>query len=87
MFYLWGHTYEFDNENNWEIIEKFAQYIGGRENIWYATNIEIYDYVKAYESLQVSVDHSIVYNPSAMDVWFSEGGKIYCVKSGQTIHI
>lgn len=28
LFYLWGHSYEFDNDNNWEVIEKFAEYIG-----------------------------------------------------------
>lgn len=56
MFYLRGHGYEFDNDNNWEVIERFAQYAGGRDGIWYATNIEIYDYVKAYKSLQTSYD-------------------------------
>ncbi len=85
MFYLWGHSYEFANNDNWNVIEEFAQYIGGREDIWYATNIEIYDYVKAYESLQVSVDHSIVYNPSAIDVWFWEKGQTYCVPPGGEI--
>lgn len=44
MFYLWGHSYEFDNNDNWDVIENLAEYIGGREDIWYATNIEIYNY-------------------------------------------
>ncbi|MBE6943712.1 MAG: polysaccharide deacetylase [Ruminococcaceae bacterium] len=48
LFYLWGHSYEFDENNNWSIIEKFAEYMGGREEVWYATNIEIYDYITAY---------------------------------------
>ena len=87
MFYLWGHTYEFDIDDNWNIIEEFAQYAGEREDVWYATNIEVYDYVKAYERLQVSVDHSMVHNPSAIDVWFREKGENYCVKAGQTMHI
>ena len=87
MFYLWGHAYEFDNNNNWEVIEKFAEYIGGRKDVWYATNIEIYDYVKAYEGLHVSVNKKIVHNPSAIDVWFMEGNDIYCVKGGQTIYL
>ena len=87
MFYLWGHTFEFDNNNNWEVIEKFAQYISGKDDIWYATNIEIYDYVKAYENLHVSLDKKIVHNPSAIDVWFMEGNDIYCVKGGQTLYL
>lgn len=85
MFYLWGHTFEFDRENNWEIMENFAEYIGGREDIWYATNIEIYDYVKAYESLNVSVDKKIIHNPSATDVWVTDGGETFCVKAGTVL--
>ena len=87
MFYLWGHSYEFDNDDNWNVIEEFAQYVGGKEDIWYATNIEVYDYVKAYEALQVSVDETIVHNPTAIDVWFAKGRTTYCVKAGQTLRL
>ena len=87
MFYLWGHSCEFDNDDNWEVIEKFAEYVGGRDDIWYATNIEIYDYVKAYENLQTSVDKRIIYNPSAIDVCFSHNNEMHCVKGGQTIYL
>ena len=87
MFYLWGHSYDFDNIDNWNVIEKFAEYAGGHEHIWYATNIEIYDYVKAYESLQTSYDKKIIHNPSATDVWFEIKGKVYCVKAGETLSL
>lgn len=87
MFYLWGHSYEFDNNDNWDVIEKFAEYAGGHEHIWYATNIEIYDYVKAYESLQTSFDKKIIHNPTSIDVWVDIKEKIYCVKAGETINI
>jgi len=87
LFYLWGHSYEFDNNDNWNVIEEFCEYMGGREDVWYATNIEIYDYVKAYESLQASVDRSIVHNPTATDVWFMHNKKTYCVKAGETVKL
>jgi len=87
MFYLWGHSYEFDNDDNWHVIEEFAQYVGGRGDIWYATNIEVYDYVKAYERLETSVDKKIVHNPSAIDVWFRHDHETHCVKAGQTIYL
>lgn len=70
LFYLWGHAYEFNNNDNWQVIEEFAKYMGGREDVWYATNGEIYDYAKAFESLQFSVDGKYVYNPSAQEVFF-----------------
>lgn len=87
LFYVWGHSYEFDDRDNWNVIEEFAKYIGGREDVWYATNIEIYDYVKAYEALRVSVDRTLVHNPTAVDVWFLEGKTTYCVKAGETLKI
>jgi len=87
LFYLFGHTYEFDNDNNWDRIEAFAAYVGGREDIWYATNIEIYDYVTAYRNLQTSADQKIIHNPSATDVWFYHTDRIYCIKGGQTLHL
>ncbi len=87
MFYVWGHSYEFDDHDNWEVIEKFADYVSDREDVWYATNIEIYDYVKAYERLQISADETIIYNPSAIDVWFMKDRQIYCVKGGEALHL
>lgn len=87
LFSVWGHSREFDRDDNWDVIEAFAEYTGGRDDIWYATNIEIYDYVKAYERLETSIDKSIVHNPSAMDVWFSHKNEVYCVKGGQTLHL
>ncbi len=85
MFYLWGHSYEFDIDDNWNAIEEFAAYVGNRDDIWYATNIEIYDYVKAYEALRVSVDGCIVENPTATDVWFRHNKQTYCIRGGETL--
>lgn len=85
MFYLWGHSYEFDNDNNWVVIEEFCEYIGNREDIWYATNIEIYNYVKAYESLITSFDGKLICNPSAIDVWASIDGKTVMIPAGKTL--
>ena len=90
MFYLWGHTYEFEANDNWNIIEEFCEYIGGKDDIWYATNIEIYDYTKAYERLEWSADMTIVHNPSAIPVCFKfsrQGAesKIITVAAGETI--
>ena len=51
MMYVWGHSYEIDNDNNWELIETFRKEMGGCEDIWYATEIEIVDYITAGEIL------------------------------------
>lgn len=85
MFYLWGHSHEFDTHNNWHVIEEFAEYVSGHDDIWYATNIDIYDYVDAYNRLQTSYDKTKVYNPSAISVWVDIGGNVYCIEAGQTL--
>ena len=45
MFCVWGHSYEFDGDNNWDVIEGLAKFVSFNDDIWYATNIEIYDYI------------------------------------------
>ena len=40
LFYLWGHSYEFDVNNNWDLIEEFCKIISGKDDIYYCTNFE-----------------------------------------------
>lgn len=87
MFYVWGHSYEFDDNDNWNVIEDFAKYIGGRDDIWYAVNIEIYEYVQAFKNLHTDTMNKIIYNSSALSVWFEKNRKLYEVKSGETIYL
>lgn len=87
LFYLWGHSYEFERHNNWDHIEKICQRLAHNDGIWYATNIEFYDYVNAYHSLVYSADETRVYNPTLIKVWFNVDGKLYWVDSGETVKI
>lgn len=87
LFYVWGHSYEFRNKNNWERIEEICEKLSGKDEVWYATNIEIYDYVKAYESMLISADSTMIYNPSRMRIWFNTKDKTYSIASGETIVI
>ena len=85
LFYIWGHSFEFDREGGWEHAERLCQALSGRDDVWYATNIEIYDYVQAYNSLVYSADNSMVYNPSLLTIWLDRDGVIYSIKSGETL--
>lgn len=87
LFYMWGHSSEFDSPEGWELLDILCQKLAHREDTWYATNIEIYNYVMAYQSLVFSADNSIVYNPTLLTVWFDIDGKLYQIKSGETIKI
>ena len=87
LFYLWGHSFEF-RDNKWYVIEEFCEKMGGREEeIWYATNMEIYEYVTAYRSLVFSVDNTMVYNPSQLAVYFTANDKNYKVGPGETSYL
>ena len=46
IFYVWGHAYEFEVDNNWERIEKFCQIISGHNDIFYGTNKEVFELQK-----------------------------------------
>ena len=85
LFYLWGHSYEFEGCDNWHVIEEFAEYMGGREDIWYATNLEIHDYVENYRHLIFSADGEKIYNPGSLDIYLTVNGKLRCVSAGETI--
>ncbi len=82
LMYVWGHSYEFDTDNNWEVIEQFCEYAGGRDDIWYATNMEIYDYFQAFRQLKFSASQDFVWNPGAGSVWLSVDGRIVEAKGG-----
>ena len=67
-------------------MEKLVSTLANNDKIWYATNIEIYDYLSAVRQLRVSADESILYNPTCLDVWVEgDQGKIICVPAGETV--
>lgn len=41
IFYIWGHSYEFDQEDNWERMEELLKKLAGRDDIFYGTNREV----------------------------------------------
>jgi len=87
LFYIWGHTYEFDKDNSWDRIERICKELSGKEDVWYATNIEIHDYIEAYKALRFSADERIVYNPSLQKVWFWMDNRMYAVAPGETVRL
>ncbi|BCS82430.1 polysaccharide deacetylase family protein [Anaerocellum diazotrophicum] len=85
LLYVWGHSFEFERENNWKLIEEFCKMVSKTNSIWFATNIEIVRYIKALRMLEFSVKRDIVYNPSAISVWLSVNGSVVEVNPGQIV--
>ncbi|MBQ7499505.1 MAG: polysaccharide deacetylase family protein [Clostridia bacterium] len=91
LFYIWGHTCEFRENDDWHVIEDILSSVSGREDVWYAANIEIYEYVTAWRTLVFSADRRYAYNPSSTDLWIkvSEGEerRKFRIPSGGTVKI
>ncbi|MBQ9115764.1 MAG: polysaccharide deacetylase family protein [Clostridia bacterium] len=86
MFYIWGHAHELVTEENWEYMEKIVSSLAGSEKIWYATNIEIYNYMEAQSRLRISADETIFYNPTDITVWVERDKKdIIEIPAGATV--
>lgn len=86
MMYVWGHSYEFDRDDNWDVIEEFCRRVSHQDDIWYATNIQIVDYMEAFDRLQFAADLSFVYNPSFMSVWIIiNNDKVVEIPGGATV--
>lgn len=87
LLYIWGHSYEFDQDDNWDHMENICQKLSHNPNIWYATNIEIYDYVQAFKSLRYSADGRMIYNPTLIPMWLWIDKKIICIQPGETVTV
>ncbi len=85
MFYLWGHSFEFDKDGGWEKIEKFCEMMAGRDDIWYATNIEICDYVNACRRIQASVKRDRFYNPTNTTLYLQIEDERFTIAPGETL--
>lgn len=87
LLYVWGHSFEFKTEEQWQMMENAIAHLCERKDeIWFATNMEIYNYVTALKSLRVAVDESCVYNPTDVDIWLEKDGNVCKVSAGATVN-
>ena len=65
-------------------MEAFCEKMGGKDDIWYCTNIEFMDCMDNFRRLQFAADNSFVYNPNACECWISvNDGTPIAVPGGQ----
>lgn len=43
LFYVWGHTFEFDMDASWDRFEEWCRYISSDKNILFCTNKEAFE--------------------------------------------
>ena len=74
LFYVWGHSYEFDVEDNWDNMEDLLTLVSGKEDVWYATNQQICRYLLAMRELKVQGGKLV--NPCNTPLWVEVDGEV-----------
>ncbi|MBQ8389120.1 MAG: polysaccharide deacetylase family protein [Clostridia bacterium] len=87
LFYIWGHSFELDRNDNWEHMEEICRRFADNDELWCATNMEIYDYVEGYRRLVYSADGHRVYNPSLFTIWIDVDKVLYEIRPGETVTV
>ena len=85
LLYIWGHAYEFSRNDNWDLLDSICEKLGGHTDIWYATNMQLYEYTKAYQELIWSAKGDRVYNPNRIPLWFAVEQDVFCISPGETL--
>ncbi len=85
IFYVWGHSHDFERSNNWHVLTETLDILKEDNSIWYATNIELYEYLTAIKNLRISHGETSVYNPSNISVYATVNEVATEFKPGLTI--
>lgn len=86
LFDIWGHSWEMGtDQNKWNDTEKFFKLLANNQDIYYAKQIDLVDYIIAFRNLKFAVDKKSVTNTSAINVYIKINTKIFKVEAGNTI--
>jgi peptidoglycan/xylan/chitin deacetylase (PgdA/CDA1 family) len=83
LFVLWGHSWELTSRIDWLKIEHILKGLSLKDDIWFATLLDIVLYTKAFYSLQKENDS--IHNPTDKTVWFTHNNKTYILHPQETI--
>ncbi|MGC6479822.1 MAG: polysaccharide deacetylase family protein [Flavobacteriaceae bacterium] len=84
LFYVWGHSWEFNDQKRWTTMTEFCNRIGQEQDIWSAGAGEYSEYLKALD--KVEFIQGSIYNPSEkVTVWARISNTIQKLHPGQKI--
>ena len=87
LMYVWGHSFELPEHDGWALMDSFCKLAGGKTDTWYATNIEIVDYMEAASRLQFTADGGRVYNPNALPCWVKVAQNAIEIPAGRMVQL
>ena len=73
------------SSTGWDLFDEYCEAIAGKEDIWYATMVEIAEYAKASNSLKVG--SGTIKNPTGKSVWITLNSVPKEIKPGRVISI
>jgi len=63
-------------------MESLTERLSGRDDIWYATAIEVADYVRAIRGARPSLAEDRLYNPTETNLWLRGEGSVVRFPAG-----
>jgi hypothetical protein len=82
-----AHTYEFDAPKSgcdWEKVKLFCRTVSGRNDIWYATNGEVVEYlIDVFEF----INSESMQNTTSSTLYISTNGNVIPLAPGETLKI
>ena len=86
LFYVWGHSWEFKDEQRWNNMKTFCEKIGKENDIWFVGNGEFTLYIEALK--KVTVKEGIVSNPlDNPTIWIEINNEITFIPPGNSISL
>ena len=87
VFFVWGHSYEFADRKDWDALPRLFKPLAGKPDVWYCTNIELFDYHAARQRLVIAANRRTAFNPSALAVTLKADGRLVDVPPGATVDL
>lgn len=93
LMIVWGHSFELDGfmssdpSKDWNYLEGVCRKLEASAAIWFATMIEIVDYIDALRRVDASRSEASISNPSALPAWLNINGRDVELAPGATIDL
>lgn len=87
VFFIWGHAFEFHDKNDWASLETIFKPLSGKPDVWYCTNIELFDYEAARQRMVIAANLGTAFNPSALAVTLQVDGRLVEIPGGATVRL
>lgn len=78
-----GHSYDLDAEDLWDTTEEIFQSVAGHEDIWLATNLQLFHYLMAMSALDVADGCAV--NRSDTELWLKVDDRIVALQPGECV--